>query len=218
MISRLPSLLMAIATATVLALGAIAPAAAGELALEGQVGSFSMAAASSASAVFDSSSGVTYGGALRYTFWRGAFVTAGARTFSKDGERVFVQTPSSPVQKLGFPLSVKTTPIFFMAGYRFLDGHMIVPYVAIGGSSTRYEETSDITGDIRNQSFSKSGFQVAGGVEVGRGLLRVAGEASYSTVSKAVALGGVTKVFGEGDLGGFTIVGKLIIAFDIGGK
>ena len=49
-------------------------------------------------------------------------------------------------------------------------------------------------------------------------MLRVAGEASYSTVPSAVGLGGVTKVYGEDDLGGFTVVGKLILAFGIGGK
>jgi hypothetical protein len=217
MTSRFPALIVA-GTAAFVALAAAAPASAGELALEGQVGSFSMAASSSADAVFGSSSGVTYGGALRYTFWRGAFVSAGMRTFSKDGERVFVQTPTSPVQKLGFPLSVKLRPLFFMAGYRFLDGHLIVPYVAIGGTSTRYEETSDVAGEAHDQSFSKSGLLFVGGIEAGRGVLRLAGEASYSTVSNAVALGGVTKVYGEDDLGGFTIVGKLILAFGIGGK
>jgi hypothetical protein len=213
MSNRFPAVAVALTAALFVAAAAAAPASAGELAFEGQVGSFSMAASSSADAVFGSSSGVTYGGALRYTFWRGAFVTAGARTFSKDGQRVFVQSPSSPVQQLGFPLSVKTTPIFFMAGYRFLDGHLIVPYLAVGGNSTHYEETSNVAGEAFDQSFSKGGFQFAVGVEAGRGVLRLGGEASYSTVSNAVALGGVTKVYGEDDIGGFTIVGKLILAF-----
>jgi hypothetical protein len=217
MTSRFPTLLVVATAATLVALFAF-PAAAGELAIEGQVGSFSMTASDSASVVFGSSSGVTFGGALRYTFWRGAFASAGARTFSKDGERVFVQTPTSPVQKLGFPLSVRITPIFLTVGYRFLEGRMIVPYVGIGGSITQYEEKSEVAGDSRNQSFSKAGFHGAGGVEVGRGMLRFAAEASYSTVSGAVGLGGVTKVYGEDNLGGFTIVGKLILAFKIGGK
>jgi hypothetical protein len=213
MSSRLPSLIVAGAAVSLFALGATPPASAGEFALEGQVGSFSMAASKSADAVFGSSSGVTYGGALRYTVWRGLYVSGGARTFSKDGERVFVQSPTAPVQKLGFPLSVKITPIFFTVGYRFREGRMVVPYVGIGGSVTKYKETSEVAGASFDQSFSKGGFHALGGLEIGRGLLRAGGEASYSTVSGAVGLGGVTKVYGEDNLGGFTIVGKLILAF-----
>jgi hypothetical protein len=213
MTSRLPSLIVVGTAALLLAPGATPPASCGEVALEGQVGSFSMAASKSADAVFGSSSGVTYGGALRYTVWRGLYVSAGARTFSKDGERVFVQSPSAPVQKLGFPLSVRITPVFFTLGYRFRDGQMVVPYLGIGGSVTKYKETSEVAGASFDQSSSKGGFHALGGVEVGRGLLRVGGEASYSTVSGALGLGGVTKVYGEDNLGGFTIVGKLILAF-----
>src|SRR5512141_3146837 len=100
-------------------LGGAAKASAGELAVEGQVGYLSMAASNTAKAVFGSSDAATYGGALRYTFWRGAFASAGVRTFSKDGERVFVATATGPVQKLGFPLQMTTTPIFLDVGYRF---------------------------------------------------------------------------------------------------
>ena len=210
---RFPAVL---ATWTLTALLAALPAAAGELAIEGQVGSFSLAASESASAVFGSTSGVTFGGALRYTFWRGAFASAGVRTFSKDGERVFIASPTAPVQKVGFPLSIRLTPLFLTVGYRFLEGRVIVPYVGIGGTINQYSEKSEVAGERFFESFSKAGFHGLAGVEVGRGTFRVAGEASYSTVSGAVGLGGVTKVYGEDDLGGFTVLGKVIVAF--GGK
>jgi hypothetical protein len=205
-----------LAVVTLVALGSGSLARAGELAIEGQGGYFSWAASSSASAVFGSTGGGTFGGGLRYTVWRGVFVSAGVRRFSAEGQRVFVATPSAPVQELGFPLSVRITPIFATVGYRFFDGGLVVPYLGIGGSVNKYSETSEVAEETFDESFSKSGFHGVGGVEVGRGLLRAAAEASYSTVSGAVGLGGVTQVYGEDDIGGWTVVGKVIVAF--GGK
>jgi hypothetical protein len=197
----------------VLAALVAAPAAAGELAVEAHAGYFQMAAGNSASAVFGSSGGGTFGGAVRYTFWRGAFVTAGARTFSKEGERVFVASPSSPVQKLGFPLKLRLTPFFFAVGYRLRDGKLVVPYAGLGGSLTSYKEESDVAGESFNDDGTKGGFLGFAGVEVGRGTFRLGAEAGYTTTPGAVGLGGVTKVYNEDDLGGWHVVGKAIVAF-----
>jgi hypothetical protein len=41
----------------------------------------------------------------------------------------------------------------------------------------------------------------------------VGAEAGYTTVPDAVGLGGVTKVYGEDDLGGWHVVGKVVVAF-----
>jgi hypothetical protein len=205
-----------ISLACALAAVVAAPAAAGEIALEAHAGYFQMAAANSAPAVFDSRGGGTFGGAVRYTFWRGVFVTAGARTFSKQGERVFVATPTSPVQKLAFPLQLRLTPMFLAVGYRLRDGKLIVPYAGIGGALTSYKEESEVAGESFNENATKGGFVGFAGVEVGRGMLRFGAEAGYTTVPNAVGLGGVTKVYGEDDLGGWHAVGKLVVAF--GGK
>jgi hypothetical protein len=140
-------------------------------------------------------------------------VSAGARTFSKDGERVFVATPNSVVQKLGFPLSIRLTPIFATVGYRFRNGKMIVPYAAVGGSITSYKEESDVAGEAFNTDSSKAGFLGAAGVEIGRGTFRFGAEAGYSAMPSALGLGGVSKVYGEDDLGGTYVIGKLIVAF-----
>ncbi len=201
-----------LAALALLALAA-APAAAGELAIEVHAGYFEMAAENSASALFDSRGGGTFGGAVRYTFWRGAFVSAGARTFSKEGERVFVAAPNAAVQKLGFPLKVSLTPVFLTVGYRFRDGKLIVPYAGIGGSVTSYKEESEVAGEAFDDDRSKAGFLGLAGVEVGRGTFRVGAEAGYTTVPDAIGLGGVSKVYGEDDLGGFHAVGKVIVAF-----
>ena len=205
-------------TSTTLATGALLaflalPSSAGELAVEAHAGYFQMAAENSASALFGSRGGPTFGGAVRYTFWRGAFASAGARTFSKEGERVFVSTPNSPEQKLGFPLSMRITPILLTLGYRFRDGSLIVPYVGAGASITSYEERSDVAGESFDEDRSKTGFLGVAGVEVGRGTFRFGAEVGFSSVSDAVGLGGVSKVYGEDDLGGLHALGKLIVAF-----
>jgi len=195
--------------------GAAPPALAGEIAVEGQVGYFDPAFKKSASAVFGSTGGVTFGGAARYTIGHGFFVAAGARTFSKDGERVFVAAPGGAVSKLGFPLSMHITPIFLTVGYRFRDGSMLVPYLGIGGSINKYSETSTVAGAVFEDNISKAGFHGVAGLEVGRGLLRFAGEVSYSTVPNAIGVLGVSSVYNENDIGGFTALGKLILAFHL---
>ena len=202
------------AAASLVTLAALAaPAGAGEIAVEGQAGYRDLAFKNTAQALFDSSGGGTFGGALRYTFWRGAFASVGFRTFSKDGERVYVASSTAPVQKLGFPLSLKLDSFPVMVGYRFRAGRMIVPYVAIGASITKYDETSTVAGESLDESVSKTGFAGAGGVEVGRGILRFGAEAGYTTVSGAIGTDGVSKVYGEDDIGGFHVVGKLVLAF-----
>jgi opacity protein-like surface antigen len=188
-------------------------AAAGELAIEAQAGYFEMAASKSASALFDSSGGGTFGGALRYTFWHGAFVSAGARTFSLEGERVFVASASSAVQKLGFPLSIRLTPVFATVGYRFRNGKMIVPYASAGASITSYKEESEVAGEAFDTDLTKTGLLGAAGLEVGRGHFRFGAEAGYSSVPSALGLGGVSKVYNEDDIGGTYALGKLIVAF-----
>jgi hypothetical protein len=190
-----------------------APAAAGEFAIEAHAGYFEMAAGNSASAVFDSTGGGTFGGAGRYTFWRGAFVSAGARTFSREGERVFVATPNSPVQKLGFPLKLSLTPTFLAVGYRLRDGKLIVPYAGVGGALTFFKEESEVAGESLDEDGSSGGFLGFAGVEVGRGMFRFGAEAGYTTIPDAVGLGGVTAVYDETDLGGWHVVGKVVVAF-----
>lgn len=190
-----------------------ASGSAGELAAEGQVGYFSMAATQSAEALFDSSGGLTWGGAARYSLDKGIYFTAGVRTFSKEGERVFVAGPTDPVAPLGHPLSIRITPWFATVGYRFRQGKLIVPYGGVGGSITSYHEESTVAGIVYDDSRSKAGFHVMAGAEIGKGRLRFGAEAGWSMVSDALGVGGVSEVYGEDDLGGWTVLGKVVFAF-----
>ncbi|MCG6921830.1 MAG: hypothetical protein LJF15_12210 [Acidobacteria bacterium] len=214
MISR-SHLRLALVALAALGLSA-APSPAGELAAQVQAGYFGLTASESADAVFGTSGGLTWGGAARFSFDLGVYVTAGVRTFSKEGERVFVAGRGDPVARLGFPLSMRITPIFATVGYRFRQGHLIVPYAGLGGSINLFREESDVAGLAYEESTSKAGFHVAGGAEIGRGRFRFGTEVGWSTVPSAVGVAGVSKVYGEDNVGGWSVVGKLVIAF--GGK
>jgi hypothetical protein len=192
------------------------PASAGELAAELQAGYFSMAASKSADAVFGSSGGFTWGGAVRYTFFKSLYASVGARTFSKSGERVFVAGPTDEVARLGFPLSARITPIDLIVGYRFRDGQLVVPYGGVGATITRYSEESSVADIDYDKSSTKAGLRVVGGVEVGRGRFRLGAEAGWSTVPDAIGVAGVSNVYNEDDIGGWSVVGKVVFAF--GGK
>jgi hypothetical protein len=189
------------------------PARAQGFALDGQAGYYSLTSASkSANAVFGSAGGATYGGSLTYAFESGFYLEGGARYFSKTGQRVFLASPSGPVFPLGFPLKMRLVPIFLNIGYRF-GGGVIVPYLAVGGSVTSFHEESTVAGQVFSEDSTKGGGQVLAGLEFGKGHLRLAGEAAYAFVPNTVGLQGVSKVYGEKDLGGFSVVGKLILGF-----
>jgi hypothetical protein len=189
------------------------PAAAGEFAAELQAGYLGLTATNSAEAVLGSSGGFTWGAAGRYTFYKGLYGSAGFRTFSASGERVFVAGPTDPVAGLGFPLSVRITPVNLTVGYRFRDGKLVVPYAGLGGVIASYSEESSVAGTSYDQSTTKGGFQFLGGVEVGRGRFRFGAEGGWSTIPNAIGVGGVSNVYNEDDIGGWSVVGKVVYAF-----
>jgi hypothetical protein len=212
--NRATTLAPRVLLAAVLLLASGGPLHAQGFSLEAYGGYASLSRASkSADAVFGSSGGGTYGGAIGYAFEKGIYVSAGARYFSKSGTRVFVADASSPPFSLGHPLKVKIVPIYATVGYRFrLGDSAFVPYVGAGGGITLYDEESTIAGLTDTTSQSKGGGHVVGGLEFGRSRMRVAVEAIYSTVPNTIGVGGVSKVYGEKDVGGFTVLGKVIFA------
>ena len=123
-----------------------APAAAQGFAINAQGGYFGMKATDSAKAVFDSSGGFTGGGGLSYAFGKHLYVEAGARYFSKAGEKVFVAAHGDPVFKLGFPLKARLIPAYGTLGFRLAGKSALVPYVGVGGGVTSYHEESTVAG------------------------------------------------------------------------
>ena len=207
---------VAFACAAVILLAASASSAGGGgFAVDADAGYNNLTGAkNSAKAVFDGSSGgVTYGGGVRYDFGNGFFVGGWGRVFSKDGQRVFVADATSPVFPLGHPLKVRLVPLQATFGYRFGAGSLVAPYVGAGGGVTLYHEESDVAGVVESNDQTKASGHVLAGVEIGRGSLRFATEAAYAFVPNTIGLGGVSKDYGETDVGGFSFVGKVVFSF-----
>jgi opacity protein-like surface antigen len=181
--------------------------------LDGQFGYQDISQAKkSAEAIFGGSSGGTvWGGGLRYVLKSGFFVSGWGRSFSKDGERVFVADATSPAFPLGHPLKVHMVPIQLTIGYRAASRNSpFTPYVGIGGGVTKYHEESTVGGITDTFDETKGSGHVLAGVEVGRGSFRLAGEGGYTFVPNAVGIGGVSKVYNETGIGGFWVVGKIV--------
>ena len=171
-------------------------------------------------AVSGSSGGVTFGGEAGFIFGDHLFFSVAARIFSKNGERVFVADPGGTVFKLGHPLKLRLVPAQATLGWRFFErraaGIVLTPYVGAGGGLTSYHEESTIAGETRTFDVKKAGAHALAGLELGGGRLRFAVEAGYSTAPNALgdSPDGVSRVYNEKDIGGFTLLGK--IAFNSG--
>ena len=203
--------LPAAAAAALLALGgATAVHADVAVALDG--GYFMMTGASnSAEAVFGGSGGGFTGGAeVTFGLSRSFFVGAGGRFFQKTGERVFVADAESPVFRLGHPLKIRTIPVYGLIGFHFTPDSKFDPYLSTGAGVTFYKEESTVAEITETNSQTKfSGF-VALGADYGRGSVRFGVEANYSFVPGTIGLGGVSEIYGEKDVGGFAILGRIV--------
>jgi opacity protein-like surface antigen len=197
------------------AISLAAPAAqAQSFGLDVEAGYRTLAASDSATAIFGSTGGSTFGGSAQYAFAKGIFFRVGARTFNKEGERVFLADASSTPHPLGFPLEASITSFDVLAGWRLRLGgrkpSRFVPYAAIGIEYASYEEKSTVAGLVEKSDASKTGFQGVLGLEFRVfGGLCVAAEGGYSTVTSVLGVGGVSKIYGEDDIGGFRVMGRL---------
>ena len=208
--SGIPRVLLATAA---LALAA-APVHPQSFGVDFEAGYRTLTASNSADAVFGSSSGLTLGGSAQYAFRKGPFVRAGYRHFGKDGQKVFVADATSPAFPLGFPLTASINSIDLLAGWRIgLGGQKpspFVPYLGVGLELASYKEESTVAGLVETNNQSKTGFQFLGGLEYkGLGKVVLAAEVAYALVPNAIGVGGVSKVYGEDDIGGFRVVGRV---------
>ena len=120
---------------------------------------------------------------------------------------------SSTPFRLGHPLTIREVPVYGMVGWRFLPDSQFVPYVALGAGATSFSEKSIVGGieDPPAQSQSKFSGHFIAGVEWGRGKLRVGAEFMYTTVPNTIGVGNVSKIYGESDVGGMSVVGKIVL-------
>jgi Outer membrane protein beta-barrel domain len=200
------------AAAMMMALLGAAPAGAKEFAVSLEGGWYDMSGArQSAKAVFDSSGGPTFGGTLRLSFGRGAwFAGAGSRYFSREGERVFVADKNSQVFRLGHPLTARVIPVYALVGYCLRSDKRLVPYVAVGPGYTTFRERSVVAEIEEKHEKTILSFHAAAGAEYGQGTVRFGAEVFYTAAPDSLGFGGVSKVYGEKDVGGFSFLAKIV--------
>lgn len=152
----------------------------------------------------------SYGGGVQITnLWRGLFVEGAIERSQVDGERVFVF--NQEVFRLGIPTEITMTPIDAVLGWRSGFGRL-VPYLAGGVTSVRYEETSDFADEGENVDERKVGFVVKGGVEVTVARwIHLRGDLRYRQVNDVLGVAGASAAFSEDRLGGFGAGVSLLI-------
>ena len=196
--------------AALVAVSSATAAGAGEVSLTLDGGWHELSGSSnSAKAVLDASGGPTFGFAGQYGLGESFFIRAGARIFRRDGERVFVATPASPVFGLGHPLTLRIIPVYGLVGYRFLRRGSLRPYVGVGGGATSYNEESDVAGEIFTSTATKASGHAVAGLDFGRGAIRLGGEVMYAVAPNAIGFAGVSQVYGEDDIGGLSAVVRI---------
>jgi hypothetical protein len=161
-------------------------------------------------AVLGTPSGFVYGGGLEVTDSH-YFVAVSAQRFSHKGHRVFV------FQDQVFPLNVNdtvsVTPLDLTVGYR-LRLRRVVPYAGGGIGWYRYQERSDPATAAENIQQTSTGYHVLAGAEVPvHRWLGIGVDAQWATVPNALggSSGSVSQVYGEHDLGGFTVRTKIVV-------
>jgi hypothetical protein len=161
-------------------------------------------------AVFDQPLQRFWGGGVQVALRGGLYVEVGASRFEKTGQRAFVF--NGQAFKLGIPLTARITPLEFSAGYRFRVSPRIIPYGGAGLARYAYVETSDFADSGENVDATHTGFLVLGGVEfrahrwVGVGV-----DVQYTQVTGILGSAGISKEFGEDNLGGTAVRVKVLV-------
>jgi hypothetical protein len=164
-----------------------------------------LAATRSFDAVLGTSQITAFGAGVDVTdIWKHLFFRVAATRAQEKGTRGFVS--GGEFFSNGIALTMTMTPIEAGAGWRFATkGSRWTPYAGASFLSVGYTETSTFAEAADNVSESFKGQSVFGGLEIGiaKGLT-VTAEAQFRRVPDALGAGGVSKDFGESDLGGIT--------------
>lgn len=166
-----------------------------------------VAAKESFDAVLGTSQMTAFGGGLDVVdLWKHLFARVAITRARKSGRRVFVA--NNEVFPLGIPLTVTMTPVEAGAGWRFVSrkgSNRVIPYAGAAFLSMGYAETSMFAESADNTSERFAGQDLFGGVDIDLiKWLALSAEGQYRRVPNALGAGGVSKDFGESDLGGFS--------------
>jgi opacity protein-like surface antigen len=166
-----------------------------------------MTASKSFDAITGSSTLIGYGGGGEVVnLWQHLFVRGSIAVASTSGERAIVLGSTVIPTGVGIDIGLRTVEID--GGWRFpIRKHpQFTPYAGGGVLFVNYSEDSQFSSssstDNVNESFT--GYAVQGGLDLTLSrLIYAAVEAQYRLVPNALGDAGVSKSFGETDLGGF---------------
>ncbi|MEO8070494.1 MAG: hypothetical protein ABI652_03760 [Acidobacteriota bacterium] len=173
----------------------------------GVVDSNALAARQTFNAVIDTSrvAAVGVGGEI-FRQGAGVFYRGAVSSMQADGHRAIAA--NDQVIPLDIALTVRMRVVEAGGGWRFArrSSDRLVPYLGGAVLAVRYEESSALAGDEAQSPRWFPGVAGIGGVDYRvAGWLFAGAEAQFRRVPGALGDGGVSKVFDERDLGGFTL-------------
>jgi hypothetical protein len=165
-------------------------------------------------AVLGSAAGPVFGGGLEVGLTRSVFVSVAASRFRRTGQRVFVF--QSQVFKLNVSDTISVTPLQVNAGYRFHGRRprRVVPYVGGGIGWYRFAETSAHSTSADDAKTTNAGYHLLAGAETPiRRWAAAAVDAQWAAVPHSLgeSTTSVANLYGEHDLGGFTLRFRIIV-------
>lgn len=169
------------------------------------------AASKTFDAVFGSQSlSPFWGGGVQIDLRPGVFVEIEVSRFSKTGQRVFVS--NGQAFPLGIPLKATVTPFEVTGGYRLRLTPRFAPYAGAGVGRYAYSETSTFNDAGEDVEASHVGFIVMGGVEVRvHRWVGIGVDAQFARVTGILGTAGISKEFGDTDLGGTALRVKVLV-------
>jgi hypothetical protein len=176
-----------------------------------QLGGNFFAADNSFETVVGSQVGFIYGGGVHVAFGR-LFVQGSVERYEETGERVFVF--EDEVFELGLSSTVTMTPIHISVGYRQAANSSLIGYLGGGISWYMYKEEAAFADPQDNVDVQELGYHVMGGVETPiLPWFWLGGEFQWAYVPNVLGDQGVSALFEEDNLGGFTVRLKLSFGY-----
>ena len=176
-----------------------------------QLGGNFFTADNSFETVVGSQLGFIYGGGVNVAFGSG-FVQGSVERYAETGQRVFVF--EDQVFELGISNTVTLTPILVSVGYRQVADPSLIGYLGGGIGRYAYKEESAFADPQDNVDEQEIGYHVMGGVETPiLPWFWLGGEFQWAYVPNILGEQGVSAVFEEDDLGGFTVRLKLSFGY-----